>query len=343
MKSPGAAGKSDTRSVLRLHGICREYGGGFLRPGTHSPRGVDDKRGMRVESSTLALAAAHRATELSVVHERRQVRRPAASTTAPQDSTEITDAKTLIAMWLYEFLTGHRMKLKRCSPSSPQRAASRQAPSVRFSRREIRHERETTAFAAEGRVVLESGETISFSLRLRMNRQQTEVRELSFQAGEMSDPIAVNLDGLGVRLSGERAAFDLDGDGIEEMVATLAEGSAWLAWDRDGNQQIDSGVELFGPSTGDGFGELAAADVDGNGWIDEGDAAYQSMGLWRDGRFTSLQEAGIGALAAASVATPFALQQGAELLGQIRQTGVYLREDGAAGLMQQVDLSVVQG
>jgi hypothetical protein len=41
--------------------------------------------------------------------------------------------------------------------------------------------------------------------------------------------------------------------------------------------RIDSGSELFGPATGSGFGELAALDGDGNGWIDENDDAFARL------------------------------------------------------------------
>ena len=179
--------------------------------------------------------------------------------------------------------------------------------SVTYSHRQVRHETETTTFSAAGKVKLDSGDTIEFSVKLSMNRELTEINGVAVRAGNMSDPIAVNLDGAGVRLNPDRQPFDLNGDGVDEMIATLAEGSAWLARDIDGNGAVDSGRELFGPSTANGFRELAALDTDRNGWIDEGDAAFVQLGLWRGDTFTSLSDAGIGALATAAVNTPFAV------------------------------------
>lgn len=55
----------------------------------------------------------------------------------------------------------------------------------------------------------------------------------------------------------------------------------------------------------------------------------------------TLQEANVGAIALARVATPFALKDGNNAtLGEVRSTGLYLRESGGAGTVQQVDLSV---
>jgi len=305
---------------------------------------------MRIESSVLALAAVHVAVDSVAVEERLEVRAGPVAQARPkaapsQDTVEIMDPNLLLIQWLYAFFTGRRMPMARSANPRPTAAAAAPSPAgnawgVSYTRREVHQEIEATSFAAEGSVRLESGATIDFSLQLEMNRQLTEINGVAFQAGNMSDPIVVNLDGAGVRLSGERQAFDLNGDGVDEMIATLAAGSAWLARDGNGNGQVDSGGELFGPDSGDGFRELAALDQDRNGWIDEGDAAYDGMGLWSGGAFTSLREAGIGALAVAAVSTPFALKVGSELLGQVRQSGVYLREDGMPGVLQQVDLDI---
>ena len=82
------------------------------------------------------------------------------------------------------------------------------------------------------------------------------------------------------------------------------------------------------PQSGNGFAELAKLDTDHNGWIDEADAAYRSMGVMQGDKFTSLSKAGIGALAVASASTPFSVKENGELLGEVRRSGVYLTEDG---------------
>ena len=50
---------------------------------------------------------------------------------------------------------------------------------------------------------------------------------------------------------------------------------------------------------------------------------------------------GLGAISLARVATPFELKDSRNhQQGEIRATGIYLREDGAAGTIQQIDLTV---
>jgi hypothetical protein len=323
---------------------------------------------MKINSSSLVEAATHTAADSVEVQERLVFRRAAASapataaasapavsgTATPMDGFEIFDPKMVLAQWLYRYFTGRDLPLVRVPQRGPAGGAATAATQVSgapaavtpapwkvsYTRRDVHHEAESTSFSAEGKVTLQSGKTVEFSLKLDMNRELTEINTVTLGDGKASDPIAVNLDGAGVRLTSHRQAFDLNGDGMDETIATLAAGSAWLAQDVNGNGKVDSGRELFGPRSGDGFGELAALDQDHNGWIDEGDAGYGRLGVWSDGKFSSLRDAGIGAISVAVASTPFALKEGSELLGQVRKSGVYLREDGTAGALQQVDLKV---
>jgi hypothetical protein len=71
---------------------------------------------------------------------------------------------------------------------------------------------------------------------------------------------------------------------------------------------------------------------------------FGRLGVWTPdaeggGAVRSLAEAGVGALGLDRVATPFALKDGVEL-GAVRSSGVYLREAGGAGTLQQVDVVV---
>ena len=118
----------------------------------------------------------------------------------------------------------------------------------------------------------------------------------------------------------------------------------FLVLDAVGGGRVESGRQLFGPTSGDGFADLAAYDSDANGWIDEADPVFGRLGVWTPdaeggGAVRGLAEAGVGALGLDRVATPFALKDGVEL-GAVRSSGVYLRDAGGAGTLQQVDVVV---
>lgn len=215
----------------------------------------------------------------------------------------------------------------------------------------LHEEFEQTAFSASGVIRTADGQEFRFSLDLQMTRYYREESSVSIRAGDAvrKDPLVINFGGTAAQLAGhagQRFLFDLDGDGEAELLPTFASGSGYLALDIDDNGRIDSGKELFGPQTGRGFQELSGYDGDGNGWIDEGDAIFDRLQVWTpsvegDGTLRSLAELGIGALGLAHAHTPFALR-GADNadLGVVKNTGLYLTENGRAGSMQEIDLTV---
>jgi len=147
-------------------------------------------------------------------------------------------------------------------------------------------------------------------------------------------------------LGAGRRTLDLDQDGQSETFSMLASGSGFLALDKDGDGKVSDGGELFGTQSGNGFADLAQYDEDGNGWIDEGDKAFAQLKIWAQDengqdQLLSLTEAGVGALFLGSQSTEFSLKDNQQQLqGQVRQTGVFLRENGTAGTLQQIDLAV---
>ena len=212
----------------------------------------------------------------------------------------------------------------------------------------VRQEYERLDFQMQGQIQTSDGRTIDFQLDLRLERLYREESSTRIALGDAAvpvDPLVLQFDGPASALQNQRFAFDLQGDGQAENVPLLAQGWGYLALDKNANGRIDNGLELFGPRTDNGFAELAALDEDGNGWIDEADAAFQDLRIWRPsadggGSLQSLQAEGVGALGLANAASPFALRsEGNASLGALRATGAYLREDGRAGALQQLDLA----
>ncbi|URN84576.1 hypothetical protein [Acetobacterium wieringae] len=100
------------------------------------------------------------------------------------------------------------------------------------------------------------------------------------------------------------------------------------------------------PQSGNGFDDLAKYDTDGNNWIDENDAIYDKLQIWsKDAAgkdvLMALGQKGIGAIYLGNVNTSFALK-GAnnQTNGQLQRTGIYLNENGSAGTIQHIDLTI---
>ncbi len=211
---------------------------------------------------------------------------------------------------------------------------------------EASYEQEQLAFVANGQVTTADGREITFDLGFALNYQKLQLSERLTSSAALKDPLVLNLEGLVPGFSSARFEFDLDADGSSESLTQLANNSAFLALDRNGNGQIDDGNELFGARSGNGFAELAALDEDGNGILDEGDSGFASLRLYRsDTALLTLGDQKIGAIFLNAAATPFMHlggDQGAqgESPAVLRQTGIYLTEDGKAGTLQQIDLRV---
>ena len=150
-----------------------------------------------------------------------------------------------------------------------------------------------------------------------MEREHLSETDVSLRAGDAvrKDPLVINFNGTAAELSDLRFSFDIDADGTADQIATLGGGSGYLALDRDGN-----------------------------GWIDENDAVFSRLATWSggsNGTLTSLKDSGVGAIYRGNVATPFDLKDsGNALLGSVRTTGIYVKENGTVGTVQQIDLAV---
>ena len=210
-------------------------------------------------------------------------------------------------------------------------------------------ETETMSFQGQGVANTSDGRQIDFSVALNMSRSFVEQNNISIRAGDalMKDPLVLNFDAPAASLTETKFQFDLDADGTADSISFVKPGSGFVALDKNDNGKIDDGTELFGAKSGAGFADLAAYDSDGNGWIDENDPIFDKLRVWtkdasgKDQLF-ALGAKGVGALYVGNVDSEFALKaQGTnETQGQVRSTGVFLKENGGVGTLQQVDLAI---
>ncbi len=164
------------------------------------------------------------------------------------------------------------------------------------------------------------------------------------QAGSYSCPLVLDLDGDGIETLGLEKLmlhFDHDGNQFAEHSGWVAPDDGLLVCDRDGNQTIDKGSELFGSQTrlangslaANGFEALREFDRNGDGRIDCDDADWTRLQLWRDrnangsveaGELSSLTDAGIASLDLAYDNADTVDEQG----NQHRQLGSYRTSQG---------------
>jgi hypothetical protein len=163
------------------------------------------------------------------------------------------------------------------------------------------------------------------------------------------DPLVVNLDGQGVRFSGQYVTFDLAASGEPVKMPALASGSALLALDLDGDGRISSGSELLGNAGScgerrclDGIEALASHDSNHDGVIDHRDPVFARLVLWTDRNADGMSDATeLRSLADAGIAS---ISLGSRLDRSCRdQSGnstirslSFTRQDGSAGMVLDV-------
>lgn len=209
-----------------------------------------------------------------------------------------------------------------------------------------RLEYEKVEYSATGIVKTSDGKEINIDISLLMERSILEKEFFSLRMGDAVDPLVVNFEGTAAELTERKFEFDLNADGINELINFVGKGSGFLALDKNHDGKINDGKELFGPQTGNGFEELAKYDEDENGWIDENDSIFNDLKLWvksTEGEdvLLSLRDKEIGAIYLGSIDTEFSIKKSiGNILGVIRNTGIFLKEYGGVGTIQHLDLYV---
>lgn len=297
---------------------------------------------------------------LSAAAQEKQASEAVATNNVMSDATN--DPKLQLLILLVEKMTGLKVKVFDASQlkapetapvpdpnaAQPQQPAPRAGFGVEYSKVASYSESEQTTMQADGVIKTSDGKEIKFSLDLSMQRQYSETSSTDVRLGDAArktDPLVINFNGTAAQLSGQRFAFDLNSDGKSEQINSPLAGSGFLALDKNGDGKINNGSELFGPSTGNGFSELAKYDSDGNGWIDENDPVFKQLKVWtgsgtESSKLSDLASLGVGAISLHSIATPFDIKTASnQLLGSVQASSIYLNENGSAGSVQQVDLT----
>lgn len=293
-----------------------------------------------------------------------------ASRAGRRDDSVDTDAVSRFVHMITELITGRKVRITSVKPQNegndPQKAADlvQQAQAAQaqaqppakagfgfeYDSYERYAEAEVMNFSAQGVVKTADGQQIDFQLQLSMERLFVSEKSTSIRMGDavmqQSDPLMINFDGTAAQLTDAKFSFDIDVDGTLDQVSFAGADSGFIALDKNGDGQVNDGSELFGPTSGNGFEELAAYDQDRNGWIDENDSVFNSLSVWTkdsegNDMLTNLKASGVGALYLNSVASPFELKDSSNTsLGTVKSSSIYLAENGTVGTIQQVDLTL---
>ena len=205
-------------------------------------------------------------------------------------------------------------------------------------------DREAVEFSTQGHVQTDK-RSITVDVEFKLSRNT--LSDKAVKQLILTDPLVINYDTTVASLSESKFRFDIDSDGLADQISLLKKGSGFLALDRNSDGKINNGKELFGTESGNGFEDLRIYDTDGNGWIDENDPMFEKLRIWvkndvGDDRLIALGEVGIGAIYLGNADTLFNMTdpKNETTLGVLKQSGIFLKENGDVGIVQNIELAV---
>lgn len=205
------------------------------------------------------------------------------------------------------------------------------------------------AMTAAERATINTFLDFAFGLGNTINGLEQTIADLinKFHTAQtIVSPIALDLNGDGITTTSVTAGthFDHDGNGFAEQTGWVNAQDGILVRDLNGNGTIDTGRELFGSETllangqkaANGYAALAELDTNLDGQIDQQDAAYTTLKIWKDANgdgyssadeLYTLADAGVQ-----SIATGYTAANQTDANGNtVKQTGTFTRADGSTG------------
>lgn len=271
-----------------------------------------------------------------------------------QDDFASLDPQLQKIIQALEILTGKKIRIKLFHPGhnksegahpnnndQTQAQTQRLGWGIEYSYEKTETNSQKLQFASAGNITLEDGRKIDFQLTMSMQHTTMKHESLSFKAGDaLIDPLVIQFQDGAVEFTNAKTNLDLNLDGKDEEFSFVGSGSGFLTLDKNNDGVINDGSELFGPNSGDGFDDLRVYDQDNNNWIDENDTVFDKLKVWTkdeegNENFYSLKDLGIGALYLQNVNTQFEFDE-----GNLAKSSIFLRENGSAGIISEIDLKV---
>ncbi|WP_215777896.1 hypothetical protein [Paludibacterium sp. B53371] len=234
------------------------------------------------------------------------------------------------------------------TPAAPNTTPANREQSGWLITRQHTQEQEQSSFQANGSITTADGQVFAFQLNSSLQRsfEQTSESVRRLNAHGSIDPLMITLPRDETRFSGASVKFDLQANG-QLVDLPFASQGGWLVWDKNHDGKMTDGRQLFGPQSGNGFADLARQDSNHDQVIDSSDPVFADLKVWTGmdsqgkAQLASLSSLQIGAILLPSIDTPFSLRDSDnQSQGEVRRSGVYLTEQGQAGLISQVDVSV---
>lgn len=193
-----------------------------------------------------------------------------------------------------------------------------------------------------------NNQSLSLNYNFSLSSEQISYSKVEMTATTLKDPLIVQFGSQGLGTIAGQTDFAINQDDTLDSLPIFSGDVGYLVLDKNSNQQADDGSELFGPTTGQGFAELAQLDSNSNGFIDVDDKQFEQLYLWQPSdnqnqteQWLSLKEAQIQAISLSAITTPFDFyDQNGEVQAQLRQSSFAITDGGVGRGVHQVDVRI---
>ncbi len=179
-----------------------------------------------------------------------------------------------------------------------------------------------------------------------LSQKQNSTSAMNVSAIQLKDPLLVQFGSKPLGgLNGQYVDIDINQDNQTDKLPLFSGDVGYLVFDRNNNGIVDNGSELFGPQTGNGFGELKQLDSNGNNLIDPDDEHYEQLFIWQPNEdsfdLTPLTSTDIHSISLNKIVTPFEFYDNEnQLKARLTSSSIAVTENGQARGVHQIDIKI---
>jgi len=225
-------------------------------------------------------------------------------------------------------------------------------------------EQQQLNFAMQGEFIIDN-KKVDLNYQLNLQASYSSMRSITTTAAALKDPLIIQFGARSIGHITDYAQFDINNDNKQNDLPIFSGDVGYLVFDKNNNNRVDNGGELFGPTTNNGFSELAQLDSNNNGFFDNQDDKFSQVYIWQPKQaktnnneqslgeqpntqankqnLVSLSQAGIKAISLNAIATQFNFRDQSKsgngaINAQLTQTSFAITENNQALGVHQIDV-----
>jgi hypothetical protein len=217
-------------------------------------------------------------------------------------------------------------------------------------------EQQQLNFAMQGEFIIDN-KKVNLNYQLNLKASYSSIHSIETTAAALKDPVVIQFGTRSIGYITDYTKFDINNDNKQNDLPIFSGDVGYLIFDKNNNHHVDNGGELFGPTTNNGFSELAQLDSNNNGFFDNQDDKYSQIYIWQPKQtkpnsneqspnkqnLVSLSQAGIKAISLNAITTQFNFRDQSkdnkgEINARLTQTSFAISENNKTLGVHQIDV-----